>query len=203
MKTNKVLRSIILTYVIIWFSACDNDDKDSSVAKNNYGIFTIIDDKTVQMDGDIDSSTLRHFESMVKDYPNITKINIKEVPGSLDDETNLQVSRKVHERNIATHILDEGLVASGGTDFFLAGTTRTIGNNVRIGVHSWSDGKNEATDFPEDHEDHQFYVDYYVAIGFTQENAKNFYFFTINAASADSIHWMTEAEIEQYKILKP
>ena len=35
-----------------------------------------------------------------------------------DDEVNLKVSLKVHSLKINTHILDGGVVASGGTDFF-------------------------------------------------------------------------------------
>jgi hypothetical protein len=44
------------------------------------------------------------------------------------------------------------------------------------------------------------YIDYYVSTSFTQEEAENFYYFTINAAPASSIHWMAEDELKQYKI---
>lgn len=47
--------------------------------------------------------------------------------------------------DIAIHLVDNGVIASGGTDFFLAGTTRRIGDDTKIGVHSWSDDSNEAT----------------------------------------------------------
>ncbi len=69
-----------------------------------------------------------------------------------------------------------------------------------IGVHSWSDGANEATDFPRDSEVHLFFIDYYQDIGMTEQEAEEFYFFTINAASADDIHWMTDNEIARFQI---
>ena len=69
-----------------------------------------------------------------------------------------------------------------------------------MGVHSWSDGVVEAADLPRDHPDHQLYISYYQDIGFSAQWAEDFYFFTINAAPADDIHWMTSAEIAQYEM---
>jgi hypothetical protein len=178
---------------------CDGEEQ----IPTKYGIFNIIDDNTVEMDGDITSSTLSDFNSMIVDYPELHTINMKNVPGSSDDDINLQVSLLVYNRNIATHIMDNGEIASGGTDFFLAGTTRTQGQNTKIGVHSWSTGTQEATDFPVGDAEHQKYIDYYVSIGFSQTDAEAFYYYTINAAAANDIHWMTEAEIEEYKVLTP
>jgi PKD repeat protein len=37
-------------------------------------------------------------------------------------------------------------------------------------------------------------------MGFTQQEAEDFYYYTINAAAASSIHFMTASEIDQYKI---
>ncbi len=49
------------------------------------------------------------------------------------------------------------MIASGGVDFFLTGNKRSIGKNVKIGVHLWS-GENEvATDFEKGHEYHLEY----------------------------------------------
>lgn len=99
--------------------------------------------------------------------------------------------------------MDNGDIASGGVDFFLAGIQRIKGANSRIGVHSWTGDGEKATDFPEGHEYHLPYIDYYVSVGFTQQQAKDFYYSTINAAPASDIHWMTDEEIKRYKILTP
>lgn len=172
-------------------------------SKGQYGIFKVEDGGTsaIVENGVIGSKTLDRFNKMMEDHPEISLINIQELPGSKDDETNVLLGREVYKLGLHIHILDNGMVASGGTDFFLAGTTRTIGDNVRIGVHSWSDGSKEATDFPEDSEEHVIFFDYYQAIGFSETWSRDFYFYTINAASAENIHWMTESEIEEYGML--
>jgi len=47
------------------------------------------------------------------------------------------------------------------------------------------------------------YIEYYISVGFTQKEANDFYYFTLNAAPAEGIHWMTDEEIIQYKVTKP
>lgn len=167
-----------------------------------FGIFKVIDDKTVEMNGDIKRSTLRNFNRLLDAYPNIKMIHMNQVPGSRDDDTNLQVAKKVHDLGISTHLVDDGEIASGGVDFFLAGVKRTQGENTNIGVHSWEGDGQTATDFPKGHEYHLQYIDYYISVGFSQQEAEDFYYFTINSAAASDIHWMTEEEITKYKILK-
>lgn len=176
-------------------------DKDNS--SRQFGIFKVSNnDTTVEMDGVIGSNSLKNFQSLLARFPNINLINIVNCDGSTDDEINLQLSQLVHKNTINTHLKEDGLIASGGVDFFLAGIKRSKGKNTRIGVHSWANGLGQsATDFPRGHENHQPYIDYYKAIGFTQKEAEDFYYFTINAATADDIHFMSDAEITQYKIL--
>ncbi len=205
MKKAKFLNRIILiAFISSVFVACKSDDDTADVNRTQFGIFKVLNDnKTVEMNGDIGSNTLTNFNDMVAQFPNIDRINMISVPGSLDDDTNLQVSLRVHQLGIATHLANNGLIASGGVDFFLAGVTRTQGTNTMIGVHSWSDGVNEATDFPEGHANHLPYINYYTSVGFSQADAEAFYYFTINAAPASGIHYMTESEISQYNILTP
>lgn len=195
MKNLKVI--LFLTAMLPLIFSCNK--------KTKFGIFKVMNDKkTIEMNGVIKKSSLKNFEKLVKKYGKVNRINIINCPGSKDDETNLKLSKKVHEKGMTIHILDNGEIASGGVDFFLAGTKRTKGNNTKIGVHSWSSGNGEvATDFPVGHANHIPYINYYVSVGFTQEQAENFYYFTINSAPAESVHWMTDAEISQYHILKP
>ncbi|MFK7936242.1 MAG: hypothetical protein AB8G22_22195, partial [Saprospiraceae bacterium] len=200
MTRNNFFKHLLFFFAVVGFFGCGDDDNANP---QQFGPFQVVDDNTVEMDGEISSSTLEDFEDLMKDYPEIDQIIMKEVPGSSNDEVNLLVSQKVHDNNIATHLADDGLIASGGVDFFLAGTTRTKGSNTMIGVHSWSDGTSEAADFPRGNAEHQPYIDYYISVGFSQTAAEEFYYFTINAAPAASIYYMTEAEIEQYGVLKP
>jgi len=206
MSKSTVNTFFILIITCLSFVACSSSDKVNN--KTSYGIFKVSDNnESIEMNGVINSNSLKNFNALHKAYPNIKKINIKECEGSEDDETNLKLSLKVHQIGFEIHINNGGLVASGGTDFFLAGTKRTVGVDTKIGVHSWGgeddNGKEvTATDFPKGHKHHLPYITYYKNIGFTQEESESFYYFTINAASANDIHWMTKEEIVKYNILK-
>lgn len=64
------------------------------------------------------------------------------------------------------------------------------------------DGNNkEATDFPVGDEARLPNIDNYQEMGFLKADGEAFYYFTINAAKAVEIHWMTDVEIELYKLL--
>jgi hypothetical protein len=193
----KILFSFL---VAISLNSCRTNIDQLSL--RSHGIFALQEgDSVLLMDGVINQNSLKNFNTLYKKFPSITKVEIKECEGSMDDETNLQLSKRVNDLNIDTHLQDNGLIASGGVDFFLAGIKRTKGINVTVGVHSWSDGGSiQATDFPVGHSNHLPYINYYVSIGFTQQLAEDFYYFTINAAIASDIHNMTEAELQTYNV---
>ena len=200
MSCYKILFALILGFFL---NAC-HPNMDQT-AFGTQSIFSMLEgDSVVLMDGVINQHSLDHFNDLYKKFPSIKKIKIRECEGSMDDETNLQLSKRVNSLNINTHLQDNGLIASGGVDFFLAGIQRTKGINVTVGVHSWSDGGSvQATDFPVGHSNHLPYINYYVSIGFSQELAEDFYYFTINAATASEIHNMTTTELQTYHIFTP
>ena len=185
------------TLMAVLFLACsgNNGANDVSIAP-----FQIIDDTTIRLHGEINSDTELAFDQVMRQNPNTELIIFGIAPGSDDDETNLRVGRKVHQLGLNTHVEDNGEIASGAVDLFLAGARRSLGSNAMVGVHSWSDGRNEATDFPRDSEEHLFFIEYYIDIGMTEQQAEDFYFFTINAAPADDIHWMTASELTTYQL---
>lgn len=166
-------------------------------------IFSVSADKeAIVLNGVINSSALEEFKSIAKVNPSVKRIEIVNCEGSINDEVNLELAQYIYEQQYDIHLLDNGLIASGGTDLFLAGRKRSKGANTRIGVHSWAGGKDEkATDFPVGHENHLPYITYYKAVGYAQQAAEDFYYFTINAAPADDIHWMTDTEIAKYAML--
>ncbi|CAM1342508.1 hypothetical protein [Tenacibaculum amylolyticum] len=203
MKTLRLIFTFFIASSILISCSDDSNSPQTPNTTRQFGIFKVLDDNTtIEMDGTIGSSALNDFNALVASFPNITKINIKNCDGSSDDTVNLQLSEKVHQKGINIHLMDNGEIASGGVDFFLAGIQRTKGSNTRIGVHAWAAGENTtATDFPVGHANHLPYINYYVSVGFTQQQAEAFYYFTINAAPASGIHWMTAAEIAQYNIV--
>ena len=103
----------------------------------------------------------------------------------------------IRKRKINTYLPENGMVASGGTDMFLAGTKRGVHPTARLGVHSWSDGEKGGDQYPEDHPDHKKYLEYYKEMKIPTD----FYWYTLKAAPAEGIHWMTPSEIEKYQII--
>jgi len=150
------------------------------------------------MTGVIGESTPERVDELLAEHPEVTRIVMLDVPGSMDDEANMVAVQKVHDAGLATHVPADGMVASGGTDFFLAGAQRTIEFGALLGVHSWSDGfGREGSEYAEDAEDHRLYLDFYEQVGVPDE----FYWYTLDIASADDIHWMNSMEIAEYDLL--
>lgn len=156
------------------------------------------DKQRLYMQGVIYGYTLRDIQKVLDTNPQVTTLVMQEVPGSVDDEINLLASREIRKRNIATYIPEDGWVASGGTDMFLAGAKRSAHSSARLGVHSWSwgDGETEALDFPRDHVEHKKYLDYYAEMHIPAA----FYWYTLEAAPAEQMHWMTKDEIKRYQV---
>lgn len=190
---------LFLIGCIALFNSCDNAD---NISPSDYGIFSSQDANTAIADGVIDSNTPEHWDNFIAAFPNTNTMIMKDCPGSIDDEANLEASRKIRIADISIYLPADAEIASGAVDMFLAGTKRTREAGSKIGVHSWADGNdNEASSYPVGHAEHQPYIDYYKEMGFSQVDAEAFYYFTINAAPAAGMHWMTYEEIEQYKLL--
>lgn len=146
--------------------------------------------------GAIDGTTLERFREARKAHPDATVLVLQNIPGSIDDDANLVFSRAVHDAGMTTLVPANGMVASGGTDLFVAGKERILEEGACVGVHSWGDGVEEGDKASRDHPLHQQYLDFYDALQIPQE----FYWFTLEAAPASGIHWMTAAETAQYKM---
>ena len=167
----------------------------------------VMEAENAKMYGVIDSNIEAKVRTLLSQCTNVENIQLIDVPGSEDDDANLRAMLEIHQAGLNTTLLANSTVASGGTDFFLAGNHRSIAEGARIGVHSWqednSDGTStEGSSFPWGHEKHQPYINTYVQFGMTRENAEEFYYFTINAAPADSMHYMSDSEISQYMFVR-
>ncbi|NOD65314.1 MULTISPECIES: alpha/beta hydrolase [unclassified Ruegeria] len=144
--------------------------------------------------GTIDETTLSAFEEVVAENPEARTLVLQYIEGSVDDDANVIFSREVHKAGFDTVVPSNGLVASGGTDLFLAGNRRILQPGACVGVHSWAGSGLVATELPEDDPEHDRYLDYFKDIGVDEE----FYWYTLFAAPAESMHWMTAAEANRY-----
>ena len=152
---------------------------------------------TAVMNGVIGPSTPGRVLELVLAHPNVRRIVLEDVPGSMDDDANLRAARLVHRTGIATHVADGAEIASGGVDFFLAGVERSIGRGARLGVHSWGYEGYQGGDLPRDDPQHDLYLDFYRDVAIDVE----FYWYTLEAAPAEGIHWMTPAEIDAFDVV--
>ncbi|MFT7616440.1 MAG: hypothetical protein ACI97A_000061 [Planctomycetota bacterium] len=157
--------------------------------------FVVNEDRAI-MSGTIDGSTPGAVLRLRLEHPQIRIIEMHNVPGSADDHSNLLAADLVRKHGYDIHLADGGEIASGGVDFFCAGTRRTVGQNTRIGVHSWAEGEDgrEGADLPNDHPEHAMFLEFYKAMGIPEA----FYWFTLKAAPADGIHWMSPKEISHF-----
>ena len=161
-----------------------------------------VDGTTVRVNGEINSKTYDQFVAVHKANPQLTTIYEEIVPGSLDDDTMIELSYYIREHGFNTMLGCDSRVESGGVDLFLAGVERIVAcadkNKIpHIGVHSWSDGFKEAADYPRDapeHENNRKYIEKMLG-------KDDFYWFTIYAAPAAGIHAMTREEIDKYGLV--
>ncbi len=204
---------IAICLLALSIAGCSNDEKSATPTSKTFGIFTVSDDGlSAEVEGTIVDTTLQDFEKMTNQYPNLQTLDLVDVPGSdvsgdVESDTALDLGREIYTKGINTHLVDDGFVASGGTDLLASGKRVTVGKNPEIGVHAWDGGfegnpNGSAWDIKNDeqHIEHQKYLRYYEDIGFSKQKAKNFYFFTIRSAKPSGIHNMTIAEINQYLI---
>ncbi|WP_109312270.1 alpha/beta hydrolase [Ruegeria sp. AU67] len=146
--------------------------------------------------GAIDHTTLSAFEEITAANPKIKTLVLQNIEGSVDDDANVVFSRVVRDEGFDTVVPANGLVASGGTDLFLAGNRRTLEPGACVGVHSWGGGGYVAANLPENHPEHDRYLDYFNDIGVDPA----FYWFTLDAASEDEMHWMSAEEANRFKM---
>lgn len=147
--------------------------------------------------GEVFSDDLGKFERLLRRNPNLKTLVLLDVPGSADDATNVEIIRLIRENGLTTHLTSESHVASGGTDLFLGGVVRTMELGARIGVHSWSDGETDGSAFARDSFEHDMMLDLYEDIGISED----FYWFTLEAAPAAGMHYMSVDEVERFGLV--
>lgn len=170
-----------------------------SHAQDEGAKFHAVDDKLV-MTGAIMDSTPGRLEAALSANSGVREIIMKYVPGSDGDDGWTETARLVRHHQLTTTVPADGMIASGGTDLFLAGVNRKIEHGACIGIHAWDDDElpqgMTALDLPADHEEHQIYLEYYKSIGIDPA----FYWYTLEIADAQSMHWMHRDEFYDFQI---
>lgn len=153
-------------------------------------------DAMLWMYGEINDSTPGALAAALRQYPNTQWIVLAFVPGSDGDYGLIESARIIRQKGLGTGVPEDGYIASGGTDLMLSGAQRIVERGACIGVHSWSDDDDPTppTQLPRNHEGHKVYLDYLDSLGM----AHDFYWFTIQAAPFERMHYMSEAEISKF-----
>lgn len=179
---DKVTKKEALQYLIAYNSSVEFTVKDSVAYMN--GVIT---------DG-ISAKVLQ----LVHEHPEVTTILMEIVPGSISDEENLRACHYVYDYGLTTKLNARSSVASGGTDFFLAGRKRIVEKGAILGVHAWGGSDVPAIEVPKDDPVHKKYIELYEKTGVPE----SFYWYTLEAAPAEGMHKMTDEEIKMYRVQK-
>ncbi|MEM7256654.1 MAG: hypothetical protein AAF404_04620 [Pseudomonadota bacterium] len=170
-------------------------------ADNDASACFIVNGQTAQMYGVIGNRINTTLSDLLSTQSQVTTIEMMQVPGSMDDEANLLAGRTIYNAGLDTVVRSSSVIASGGVDFFLAGNRRTVEPGAMIGVHSWAAVADDGSliqggDLPTDHPQHQLYIQYYTDINLA--DPAGFYFYTLQAAPAEGIHYMNGEDISRF-----
>jgi len=172
--------------------------RDAATMLAQYGPFVVTSPTSAAIVGSTDSASPAQFDAMLRDFPQLSILNMVEAPGTSNDIANLAVGRRIREAGLSTHVPAGGSVRSGAVELFLAGETRTMDSGAQFAVHSWLDNHGrEADDFAANHPAHRLYLDYYVEMGMSETRAREFYAMT-NSVPHSSALWLNEADMRPW-----
>jgi hypothetical protein len=203
MKTARLFLVFALLPLAVACVPCCDTCQQATVEGLPYEAATFeIEGDTAFMYGVIDHTTPNIVQALVDGHPEVTRIVMVDVPGSDDDPANLKASRLVRKHGLTTVVPSNGVIASGGVDFFTAGRRRVVESCGKLGVHSWDEDGPEGSiilgnEVSRDHEIHAMFLDFYREM----EIPEDFYWFTLEAAPPQRIHWMSDEEIMSYGLV--
>lgn len=192
----KYYKLLFLIYALFVSVACQSNDSSKVFIKED----------RLYLIGTFHEGTLDTVVQYLDLNPGITMIVFTANGGSVHDSSTLALGREIRGRGLDTHLVNDGVLASGGLSLFLSGQRRTIGSGAMIGVHSWQRCWNVRTpaeeckdgrEHPQNDPNHELHGTY------TEEmlGSKDFYWFAIEAAPSTSIHWMLPTEIIEYQVV--
>ena len=163
-----------------------------------YGPFRVVDGRRVALVGETDSDSPRWFAALLRDHPGLSRLEMVECPGTLDDRANMRLGRMIRAAGLATHVPAHGSVRSGAVELFLAGVARSIEDGAEFAVHSWRDSAGrEASDFAADAPENRAYLDYYRDMGMSAGQARAFYDFT-NSVPHHRARWLDARDMRPW-----
>ena len=154
---------------------------------------------TLYLSGTMNSQTFDEIERVLEQNPQLRRVEIGEIDGSIDDDVNLATGLLIHEAGLDTHINADSFIESGGVDIFCAGRERTAERGAHVGVHAWAynDDSLSGEELSPDDPEHEPYLDYFSIVGCPVD----FYWFTMQAADADDMYVMSDVELLEQNVV--
>ncbi|QTE24312.1 hypothetical protein [Polaribacter cellanae] len=153
----------------------------------------------VYLNGILGTISYKQFKNLIKEHPEVKTIVLEKVPGSINDAVNMHTGKLIKNAGFTTKVLANSQISSGGVDLFCAGRKRVVTKGAKIGVHSWSGGSFSAGELPKDHPAHQYQIAYFNEV-LGSPNGEDFYFYTLQSASFNDIHWMSIDEVKTWNL---
>lgn len=176
---------------LLALSACASGEYNSDITD------TYVEGDRLYVSGTLNALTYDEIADHLEASPGLKTIVLVDIDGSIDDEINLETGRLIHEAGVDTYVPENGRIESGAVDLFCAGRNRIAERGALIGVHSWADEEGaEGSALPRSDQEHRMYIDYFNQVGCPV----SFYWFTLEAAPADGMHYMTADELRKYDV---
>jgi len=192
--------TLLLAIFIGSFNGC-TDPPDEFEAY--FGDFILgLERKVAVFDGTIDAESQANLEEMLELYSSVEEIQFENVTGIGTSTNAFAMADLIRSNNINTSVTESGEISQLATYVFLGGEKRTRQGNGKIGVSSWltNDGT-EASSLDEDNAAHEPYIEFLMTKGFSESDAKAFYFFTLNAASSSGNYFLNTDEIQNFGLI--
>lgn len=151
------------------------------------------------LSGTLGTITYHQIKNIIDNHKNVKTIVLTQVDGSINDAVNMHTGRILREAGLHTKVLADSNIASGGVDLFCAGNKRTIIKGAKLGVHSWAGENIRADELPKDHPAHQYQIAYFTQM-LGAKNGPDFYFYTLTSAPPETVHYMSDTELKDWKL---
>lgn len=168
-----------------------------------YGPFRVVTASRLELTGLTDSHSPAALLEVLRDFPGIRVLELRDCPGTVDDVANLRLGRLIRRIGIRTEVPANGSVRSGAIELFLAGKERSAAKSARFVIHAW-----QADPGPGDRNQglssvmFETYTRYYQDMGMSMQDARSFYRQTMAVPSSSGIT-LQPGELGRYVPIVP
>ncbi|SBS25650.1 hypothetical protein MAQ5080_00322 [Marinomonas aquimarina] len=200
MQVQSVRVLCAMSLALLMLTGCSSNTAQQSLQptpQQGEEVFIYVEDDVAYLSGLLNSRLPQQLKRALSEHPNVTDLVLVDVSGSSDQLATMEAARMIRHLGLNTHIAQTGYVLSGGVDLFLGGVERTIGAGAGVGVHSWRDTQNWGDAINLADPVHASYVNFYLEMGVPER----FYWFTLDAAPAERIYFLSPEEIYDYRLV--